>query len=368
MTSFAVGTKYYVSVTLTNAQASGTPANFPALATINPSSYALYLASDLSNANWQDGAGNILNSWRESGTANTDTVANYWVNLGNLAVPANGTLTIYFCFYATTAGVLNTSNTGVAPDITATYAQYDNGGIVFPVLYDGFAGTILNATKWLAVNNGISQNNKLQISLGNSDYGLVISQSKVAYPVIAEGKYNIDANVGAPQYSGPVECLTQTPNNGVNVFLGAYAEDAYANALASANTTGQMQYSNGSGGVVGIGTALNVALPAIVGMQWSATGKQYGLVNNAYNTEMVATDTNLAIADYYLEALGFGTGGGGTGTVHCQWFRARPPPPNNVMPATTFGTVDPVSSLTIPPKTQSVKYMQLVISNKVILP
>src|SRR5579875_1748146 len=50
-----------------------------------------------------------------SGTSNTGTDALYWVNLGSLTVPANGSLTIYLCFYATTQNVLNTTNTGVAP-------------------------------------------------------------------------------------------------------------------------------------------------------------------------------------------------------------------------------------------------------------
>src|SRR5579875_2904477 len=47
------------------------------LFTTSQSNYSSYLASDLSNGNWQDGNGNILNSWREAGTSKTGTDALY---------------------------------------------------------------------------------------------------------------------------------------------------------------------------------------------------------------------------------------------------------------------------------------------------
>src|SRR5579875_439220 len=75
--SLSPGTLYYVPVTLKNKQTTPNPANYTAKIAVNQSNYSSYLASDLSNVNWQDGNGNILNSWREAGTSNTGTDALY---------------------------------------------------------------------------------------------------------------------------------------------------------------------------------------------------------------------------------------------------------------------------------------------------
>src|SRR5579875_774278 len=67
-------------------------------------------------------------------------------------------LSLLLCY---NPNVLNTTNTGVAPQLTSTYGQYDNGINVFQ-FYDNFAGTSLSS-KWssfgygaptLTVNNG----------------------------------------------------------------------------------------------------------------------------------------------------------------------------------------------------------------------
>ena len=133
--------QYYIAITITNGESSATPSPFQQQITIDSDSYSSYLASGLSNVNFQDGSGNIIDSWLESGNSNTSTSTIYWVSLAN-GIGANSSVTIYYCIYATTVNAFNTTNTGVAPQLTSTYAQYDDGASVF-TNYWNFAGTTL---------------------------------------------------------------------------------------------------------------------------------------------------------------------------------------------------------------------------------
>ncbi|HMF30396.1 MAG TPA: hypothetical protein VKK79_03215, partial [Candidatus Lokiarchaeia archaeon] len=153
---------YYFPVTLANTQGSATPANLQQQITTNPSLYSAYYASNLANVNWQDGNGNILNSWLESGASSSSTTTVYWVNLGSNTIAANGGLTIYEVVYATSVTAIDGTHTGAYPTYTGTYGQYDDGSNVFTALYDNFAGTSLKAG-WTTlsgctptVNNGVT--------------------------------------------------------------------------------------------------------------------------------------------------------------------------------------------------------------------
>ena len=133
--------QYYISITITNSESSATPSPFQQQITVDSDSYSSYLASDLSNINFQDGNGNILDSWLESGNSNTDTSTIYWISLAD-GIAANSSVTVYYCIYATSVNCFNTTNTGEAPQLSSTYAQYDDGASVF-TNYWNFAGTVV---------------------------------------------------------------------------------------------------------------------------------------------------------------------------------------------------------------------------------
>lgn len=297
------------------------------------------------NSDWSNVAFSLnnieLHSWVES----QGNPSRIWVLLPD-GVPAGKSITINMWVGA--SSVSWDSYRGEAPQLSGTYGQYDNGATVFPTLYDGFAGTSLNTTLWQTDSNAsvISVNNQLEINLGNSEYGLVVSKAKYAYPLIAEGLYHINNTAGAPQYCGPAEGLTQTAATQVNLYNGAYLNESYNAVIASSATVASLSYISSAGGQAGISSTDGTALEAIIGMLWSATGKQYGFVNDNPSSALVGTDTNLAIADYYIEALGFGTGGGGSGQAYCQWFRTRQVPPNNVMPSVSVSYPGIVSGVT----------------------
>ena len=150
-----------VPITLTNSQNTATPDSFEQMVTVNSSLFASLEMSDLDNIQFTVGSpaptGTILQAWIESGNSSSDTNTVYWVNLANNVVPANGTLIIYMNFMGSSQ-LSTTGPTGVAPDISTTYAQYDNGGLVFPHVYTRWGGltggTLPTSVNGDAINGG----------------------------------------------------------------------------------------------------------------------------------------------------------------------------------------------------------------------
>jgi hypothetical protein len=337
--AFASGTLYYLPVTLTNNQTTATPANYTAKIPINQSNYSSYLASDLSNVNWQDGKGNILNSWRQSGTSNTGTDALWWVNLGSLTVPAGGTLTIYLCFYATTQNVLNTTNTGVAPQLTATYAQYDNGATVFP-WYENFAGTSLPSDLTeiggggtLTVNNGLS----ISVSANNGIYiyktsGISSSSATVLDAYIFNG--STYSYVVLAFSLGPVnDVLPQTAiNNGyyaiINETSSLTSGASFELAVTVSGSLSLMTWTDG-----------DVTQTQILTMMWPATGIEEAFTTYL-NVSLSGTDTQFSLPSTTYPLFGV-YGNGNTGAISSYWLRARLYPPNGVDPSVSTGTITP---------------------------
>ena len=97
------------------------------------SDYSNYESSGLENIEFTTGpsaTGTVLQAWLERGATNISDTTVYWVNLGSSIIPANGNLVIYMNFMPVSV-MSNTGPTGEAPQLSGTYGQYDNGGLVF---------------------------------------------------------------------------------------------------------------------------------------------------------------------------------------------------------------------------------------------
>ena len=125
----------YIPITLTNTQSSPTPSPFQEPITFVPSLYAPYEGSDLGNIRFCADAkcATMMYSWLESCTpscSTSATSATVWVLLTSAIGASGGTQTIYMTFLPTSTefdGVY----AGEAPELSSTYAQYDNGANVF---------------------------------------------------------------------------------------------------------------------------------------------------------------------------------------------------------------------------------------------
>jgi len=149
------------TITITNSQAYPTSSPFQQLLNLNLSPI-LSSSSQLLNLEFclDVNCNTPLYAWIESYNTNLSTVY-IWVNLP-VSIPANSSITIYMFV----RNSIQYPYTGIAPNLTSTYAQYDNGENVF-LFYDNFAGTSLNTNKWnygynsggsITVNNGVTIN------------------------------------------------------------------------------------------------------------------------------------------------------------------------------------------------------------------
>ena len=358
---------YYVPFTISNSEATATPAPFQQYVNVNPSLYTAYLASNLSNVQWFDASGNVISSWLESGNSNTATSAVYWLKIAN-GIPASSSITVYMGLAATTANLFNNTTTGEAPQLSGTYGEYDNGTVVFSTLYDNFAGTSLGSL-WNSQNGGVTKfavNNSLQIvSDYNSTQASVVSKSSFSVPAIAEA-YVITAAWSAGGPTLRAMCVADT-----NTFTScSYGGFQYGNNYqVSDNDTSSNNPSLNSGtsacGGANVATSTK-SMPGVVGIAWIATGSETTYYND--EVDLVATDASLtAPSDFYIY-MGCGSGGGGAGGLTWQWVRVRALPPSNAMPSQTAGSLAKVSAVIVPPAIKTLRYNVAEIMNKLILP
>jgi len=343
-----------VPVTLTNNQATATPTSFQQKIAVDSNNFNSYLASNVDNVNWQDGDGHILNSWLESGNGNTQSSTVYWVNLGSLTMAASGgTLTVYYCMYATAVNTLNTSNTGEAPDLTTTYAQYDDGASVFASYFNGNT-----ATGSFTVTSGytLAQVTGVTMPSGNTGHVLhVTGWSAGAYgaagiPFVFNTGYGLQSSIveAAAQLQsgstgnaqGIAGILTSTTlsssTNGIGVTMG-YGSSYFSQEYLSSGTLGVDLNQQGSavtswvyGSVTYTGTASATWAGQVAPQLYSAVGGYSG----TSSTQPITSGTTL-----YLSSLGATGGSGNPYNLYMNWQRARLYPPSGVMPSVSVGSL-----------------------------
>jgi hypothetical protein len=328
---------YCIPVTLTNSQSSATLANFQVKVTINSNTNSSDYASNLANVNWQDGSGNILSSWLESGETNTSTASVYWVNLGSKTIAASGgTLTIYQVIYPTSVNCMNTSNTGAEPNYTGTYGQYDNGASVFG-FYDNFAGTSLNS-KWTktsycsaTVNNGLT----LQSSCSSGGWGGMYASYSTSNPVTME------ANAEEATTSTSALAL-QLAQSSTYVYSGWCEDSSY-----------MFYYDDGSHNTLIEKVSSSNAGTQLVSSTWSSKGTYYILSavvgSNATNNlaqqvgygstfSQTVGDTTYTSFSYVCLNVYYG------GNWKLYWVRCRITPPSLTMPSASAGSVTTITT------------------------
>ncbi len=121
----------YVNITLS--AGGSAPTGFQQMLQFNPSSYTSYEASDLGNLRFYQGNSELY-SWCESNCTSGSSLATFWVKTNGLVSGTNANvITMYFEPQAGSMGQYSgpTGHAGEAPQLSGTYAQYDNGANVF---------------------------------------------------------------------------------------------------------------------------------------------------------------------------------------------------------------------------------------------
>ena len=240
-----------------------------------------------------------------------------------------------------------TSGIGEAPQLSSTYAQYDNGASVF-TNYWNFAGTTL-PSGWTQSNGGVaswSVNNGLTVSKPSSGYQNVyyttqqtLSSTGIVFDLY--GSYStssLNTGFGMPYL------------NGVN-----QGNSAWISYDGSSGKFTNHVFNGGTGNDVDTPITFSTAKQV-----WTfySIGSGIVLLNNYGN----ATTNNNEFSTL-TAYMGVNQNANATATMFIQWWRTRAVPPNGVMPSVSFGSFTSSSgaSITIPSGIDY--YMPITITN-----
>ncbi|MEM3555040.1 MAG: hypothetical protein QXU79_04435 [Candidatus Micrarchaeaceae archaeon] len=302
---------YYI-ITLNNNQSSATPAPFQQLITINPSL--------LGSSNFSADLGNIrfyadsaftqpLYAWVESGNSNTSTATNIWVKLPN-GIPANSSITIYMKLEP-----VGTEYDGVymgeAPQLSSTYAQFDNGSNVFNN-YWNFAGTSLpsgftSSGVKTTVNNGLTVSATTAGTTGYLSSGVTISE-----PIIVEAYTSSFPLTSSYWYEYGIISASTSSNEGTFIQAG------------TSSIFGQQQNSSGQ-----YSNSANLATVALTDVILTINPISSTETLYSYNYGSSVSDTT----DAPTYPLPVGYQGQSTTQSSYYYWRIRAYPPNGVMPS-----------------------------------
>ncbi len=315
------GIQSYVPINLTNSQTTATPSPFQQIINITESTYSTYLTYNKSSANIEYfyANGTIIPAWIES---NDSGKLITWVK--TVSIPASSHIQVYLGFASKSTNILSsigTSGIGEAPQLSPSYAEYDDGASVFNN-YWNFAGTSLPSEFGLENYCGVSQtgtitvDNGVTLSAGSSDCEVLYSTSLFYLPFMFEtlSKSNIFSTV----------------TNGFDT--GTLISDTLLSSTATYPLNSELVYKSSTSPAVWSENALKSgALSTLYIFGVGGTTSNY---YDEFNYNNITLGRSLPSA-VYLFPIDIDSGA----TQYTQWARIRAYPPNGAMPSVTFGSV-----------------------------
>ena len=336
--------KHYVPITLQNTQTSATPSPFQQMIKVNSQTYTGSINPGWGNVEFSTGpggSGTVLQSWVEANPSNTVTNTVVWVKLPN-GIPASSNVIIYMDFMPVSV-VSSSGPAGEAPQLTSTYAQYDNGALVFSN-YWNFAGTstpsgltTLLGTGSVTVSNGLTLVGGS--GAGSSDAGVKTTGS-LTPPLYADyyGSYTWSSSCSWASMDfelSPITSGSSEPGSGTGV-------EVQNGAGCGPSNYGYLLNYNGGTANAGSSPPLPSSYPTTMAANVFSLGlgsnNFYFLIGyvsaGSVTGDSSTTPTNpLVLVAGGNEASQFPSGTTG------YWLRTRGYPPNNVMPSPSFGTL-----------------------------
>ena len=334
-TSIPSGIQYYVPINLTNSQSTATASPFQQMVNITESTYSSYIAYSGSTANFEYfySNGTIIPAWIES---NSSGKLITWVK--TVSIPASSKITIYLGSVAKTTNLLSSSGTsgiGEAPQLSATYGEYDDGANVFQ-LYQNFAGTTV-PTGWTGSATDVTINNGATVAFGgylttSALYGLNASQ------ILDFGFTAPTANAGDAWYQiGYVSQsggFTYEPSTSI-AWSTNDAPPSLATGIGTSASSIDFATGTAPAGTFNVGT-----------VYWGASTSSSGWID--YGSKITST-TDVPTAQLYVGINNNQADGSAPPVSTLYWLRIRAYPPSGVMPSVSFGAVLRPLSLTISP-------------------
>ncbi|MHB1764765.1 MAG: PKD domain-containing protein [Gammaproteobacteria bacterium] len=354
----------YYPMIITNTQSTATSTNFTQNITFDGLGNNNLLNGNASNVEFFYANGTIIPSWFEGNVSNetqnssfnTSSNLMWWLNLtngSNPSIAANSNITIYMGFGAMSANFFNTNNVGEAPQLSSTYAEYDDGANVFNY-YQNFNGTAL-PTGWVAYGTSYTINNGVELGSGTGG----ISQALIYNATTFNATTTItDTLILQDSISGGI------PNAGielsaVNTHGTSGYDTGYNFGAASAFTTNTELESYSSSGVnTAVTSSAGIPLPSIISAYWNGINSE---VYDANYTQLSSTANTAETANTYYISL-IDNGGAYQHHTTYQYIRTRAYPPAGVMPSQSYETLQYISnSPTLP--ANIINYYPINITN-----
>jgi hypothetical protein len=293
-----------------------------------------------------DYSGNLLNSWMENGSSSSSTNSIVWVSLGSSdAIPAYSTGTIYLGFYQLGYNALSSSGPfGEAPQLSSTYAQYDDGASVFLAYFNGNTATSSFSTasgvtlaKQTGINYGTDTGNAIHVT-GYYEGANVVYKA-TALPneaMIAESSFY---SLALPTSQGTVGLddnpTASSAQNAIAVNYG-YGSSYFSNAYESAGTYTFDQNAQGTATSTWLYSSVTYLGPGT--SSWSGYVAPELYTNNGAYSGTESNNPLGSVTNLYLSVFSYSTSSY-TNNMYYNWMRARIYPPNGVMPSAVFGSV-----------------------------
>jgi len=263
-----------------------------------------------------------LYGWLES--LSSTNQANIWVKIPS-SIPANGVYQIYMVEDSS----LNFDGVywGEAPQLSSTYAQYDNGANLFPVYYN-FAGTTLDSRISAISGVTLTQNNGLSVAVSiTTTTFYILTTSSATSPFVMEAYetyYGVSTSTnGNEQWGLVIDSNTSTSQN----TGGSPGGTNYLAIILNSSPSPQLAY--GSTMLARGSSYYDFQYTAIDSFTQSTTG----LIATFDGTSISASTT--ALTSGYI-GLYIYSGVANSNIATVQWLRTRTYPPNGVMPETAI--------------------------------
>ena len=292
-------------IKLYNNTGTATPIPFQQMITYDVSGNT-NIRSDCANVWFTLYDGSVLKSWLEavSGT--------WWIVIPN-SIIANSSVVVYMNIGPATDVYFDGITIGCAPQLSATYGEYDNGANVFS-FYDNFAGTTLKSS-WSEYSTvgTITVNNGLTLSGTGTDYWGLVNSHIVSVPNILEC-YSEQALSGS---YGPI--------------IGTYTGMQFEQRTPGGSGVGWGSEGTSTGSAVG-GSTFTIGGNSAYNVLYLVSGYYVSSHQSLFTNYSTLQDTNtLTIGSSNLII-----GTYQTSTAVFQWVRTRAYPPNGVMPYALF--------------------------------
>ena len=304
----------YLYMSIQNTQSTATPAPFQQEIIFNPSNYTQYESANLGNIRIFNSENQQMDFWCQSGCSNTSTQSIIIMKLPN-GIPASTTQQ-YKVEFLNKATTYNGTTAGEAPQLSSSYAEYDNGANVF-IDYWNFAGT--TTPSGVSLGGGATINNGLSVSIGSASSG-ESSDTTFTLPTSYPFIFSLyEESLTAPSWYSNIWAFDTNPDNyNDGTRMGG---TGYWSGVATASPTISQ-------------------LPALFSVTetsgetnnpvWNYTNQQSG--NGGFESSRTSTS-------YNLNSLFVSTGVGYYVEGVWSYAYVTAYPPNGVMPSVTFGSI-----------------------------